>query len=456
MDGLSNNQLFDVRLNLAKPIGKLIETFRQAQRDKHLKIKVAALILFSSLSLWAQNPKAFYITADRIFDGEVMHTGWAVLVENDKIVAAGPKEKINAPANAVKVNYSNSTLTPGLIEGHSHLFLYPYNITDWDTQVLKETDAYRTVRATVHAKNTLMAGFTTARDLGTEGAGYSDVSLKRAINEGIVPGPRLLVAGRAIVSTGSYGPKGYDHDQEIMLGAEPADGNNLVRVVRDQIGKGADFIKIYADYRWGLQGEDQPSFTLDELKLINEVTRSSGRAMVCHAKSKEAIRRAVLAGAETIEHGDFIDVETGKLMKEHNVTFMPTLAAVDMITQYRGWKKGVAPDPANVVNKKKSFKAAMESGVAIGMGGDVGVFPHGENVLEMELMVEYGMKPIDVLKAATSVNAKAFHLENQLGFIKEGMKADLLVMTGDPSQSIADLRKVKWVMKDGKVVRSEN
>ncbi len=416
---------------------------------------LAAFLFLSVTVVNAQAPKSYYLTADRIFDGEVMHTGWAVVVEADKIISIGPKEKIKEPIGSIKINYPNSTLLPGLIEGHSHLLLYPYNITDWDTQVLKETDAYRTARATVHARNTLMAGFTTARDLGTEGAGYSDVALKRAINEGVIPGPRLMVAGRAIVSTGSYGPKGYDHDQEIMLGAEAADGNDLVRVVRDQIGKGADFIKIYADYRWGLNGEDQPSFTLDELKLINEVTRSSGRVMVCHAKSKEAIRRAVMAGAETIEHGDFIDVETGKLMKEHNVTFIPTLAAVDMITQYRGWKKGVAPDPANVVNKKKSFKAAMESGVSIGMGGDVGVFPHGENALEMELMVEYGMKPIEVLKAATSVNAKAFHLDHQVGAIKEGLKADLVVVSGDPSVTISDLRKVKWVMKDGVIYRNE-
>ena len=408
-----------------------------------------------SLCLWAQTPTKYYLTADRVFDGEDMHEGWVVITEGDKIIAAGPKEKVKEPAGATKINFPNSTLTPGLIEGHSHLLLYPYNITDWDTQVLKETDSYRTARATVHAKNTLMAGFTSARDLGTEGAGYSDVALKRAINEGIIPGPRLMVAGRAIVSTGSYGPKGYDLDQEIMLGAEPADGNDLVRVVRDQIGKGADFIKIYADYRWGINGEDQPSFTLDELKLINEVTRSSGRVMVCHAKSKEAIRRAVLAGAETIEHGDFIDVEIGKLMKEHNVTYIPTVSAVDVISQYRGWKKGVTPEPANVTNKKKSFKEAIASGVTIGMGGDVGVYPHGENVLEMELMVEYGMKTYDVLKAATSVNARAFHLDNQVGFVKEGLKADLVIVTGDPSKNISDLRKVKFVMKDGVVYRND-
>ena len=420
-------------------------------------MKQSALILFvfASLNLFAQAPTRYYLTADRVFDGEVMHEGWAVVIENDKIIAAGPKEKVKEPAGAIKINKPNSTLMPGLIEGHSHLLLYPYNITDWDTQVLKETDSYRTARATVHAKNTLMAGFTSARDLGTEGAGYSDVALKRAINEGIIPGPRLMVAGRAIVSTGSYGPKGYDNDMEIMLGAEPADGNDLIRVVRDQIGKGADFIKIYADYRWGTMGEDQPSFTLDELKLINEVTRSSGRVMVCHAKSKEAIKRAVLGGAVTIEHGDFIDVELGKLMKENDVTYIPTIAAVDMITQYRGWKKGKEADPANVVNKKKSFKEAIESGVAIGMGGDVGVYPHGENALEMELMVEYGMKPLEVLKAATSVNSRAFRLENQVGFLKEGLKADLVIVTGNPASSISDLRKVQFVMKDGKVMRDE-
>jgi imidazolonepropionase-like amidohydrolase len=425
---------------------------------KLYNMRKTILISFIALmanTMSAQNTTRYYLTADRVFDGEAVHEGWAVIVENDKIITAGPKDKVKEPSGVIKINFPNSTLTPGLIEGHSHLLLYPYNITDWDTQVLKETDSYRTARATVHAKNTLMAGFTSTRDLGTEGAGYSDVALKRAINEGLIPGPRLMVAGRAIVSTGSYGPKGYDTDQEIMLGAEPADGNDLIRVVRDQIGKGADFIKVYADYRWGINGEDRPSFTLDELKLINEVTRSSGRVLVCHAKSKEAITRAVLAGAETIEHGDFIDAEVAKLMKEHNVTYFPTIAAVDMITQYRGWKKGSSPEPANVTNKKRSFKDAIASGVAIGMGGDVGVYPHGENVLEMELMVEYGMKTFDVLKAATSVNARAFHLDNQVGSIKEGLKADLVIVTGDPSKNISDLRKVKFVMKDGVVYRNE-
>ena len=394
----------------------------------------------------------FYLTADRLFDGEKMWTGKAVLVKGNKIMAIVEKSS-PIPSGAKVLDFKNATLLPGLIEGHAHLFLYPYNITDWDTQVLKETDALRTIRASVHAKNTLMAGFTSVRDLGTEGAGYADVSLKKAILDKIIEGPRMLVAGRAIVSTGSYGPKGYDNDQKIMLGAEPADGNELVRVVRDQIWQGADFIKIYADYRWGLMGEDRPTFTLDELKLINEVTTSSGRVMVCHAKSKEAIRRSVLAGAVTIEHGDFLDEEIGKLMKEHQVIFMPTIAAVDKITQYRGWKKGIDPDPENVVRKKLSFKAALASGVTIGMGGDVGVFPHGDNVMEMELMAEYGMPNLDILKAATSVNARAMNWQDKLGHIKEGFLADLVVLKGNPLENISQIREVKFVMKDGVIYK---
>ena len=420
-----------------------------------MKFCVTFLLLVSSTA-FSQQKQSYLLLPDRVFDGTEMHEGWSVLVENDKITGAGSKESVKAAPGAQLISMPGMTLLPGLIEGHSHLLLYPYNITDWDTQVLKESDSYRTARATVHAKNTLMAGFTTVRDLGTEGAGYSDVALKRAINEGIIPGPHMIVAGRAIVSTGSYGPKGYDTDMQIMLGAEPADGNDLIRVVRDQIGKGADFIKVYADYRWGAKGEDQPSFTLDELKLINEVARSSGRYFVCHANSKEAMRRAILAGAETIEHGGFLDEETAQLMKEHKVTFFPTVGAIDAIQQYRGWKKGKDEEPNAVKQKKKTLKIAVDAGVTIGMGGDVGVFPHGENVYEMELMAEYGgMKPLDILKSATTVNAKALHMENEVGAIKAGLKADLMAVPGDPSKNISLLRKVGFVMKDGVIYRDE-
>lgn len=233
-----------------------------------MKSLLIIVIAFFSITKGNAQAPVYYITAEKVFDGEQMQRNWAVIVKGNKIIAAASKEKLTKPADAIEIKLPGSTLMPGLIEGHSHILLYPYNKTAWDDQVTKETDAYRTARATVHVKKTLLAGFTTARDLGSEGAGYADVSIKKAIEDGIIPGPRLLVAGKAIVATGSYGPKGFDLDQHIMLGAEEADGNNLIKVTRDQIGKGADLIKVYADYRWGLNGEAAPTFTLDELKKL--------------------------------------------------------------------------------------------------------------------------------------------------------------------------------------------
>jgi len=397
----------------------------------------------------------YFLTADRLFDGETLHTGWAILTNGNKIISVGPVDQIKIPTGAVKINYHNSTILPGLIEGHSHLLLHPYNETSWDDQVMKESDAYRIVRATIHAKNTLLAGFTTVRDLGSEGAGYADVELKKAINHGIVIGPRMIVAGRAIVATGSYGPKGFDTDMTIMKGAEEADGNTLIKVTRNQIGNGADVVKVYADYRWGKEDNPAPTFSVEELKLIVETAKSSGRPVIAHTSTSEGMRRSILAGIETIEHGDEGTQEIFQLMKENNVALCPTLAAGEAISQYKGWKKGIDPDPEKIKKKKESFKLALQSGVTILAGGDVGVFPHGENVLEIELMVEYGLPVMNALKAATSVNAKAFHLDKELGFLKEGLKADIVVVTGDPSKNISDLRKIKFVMKDGVIYRQE-
>ncbi len=406
--------------------------------------------LIFSYSAFTQTP-SYYLTADHVFDGDVLHEGWAVVVEGSKIISVGPKEKITPPPNAIKINYPNSTLLPGLIEGHSHLLLHPYNETSWDDQVMKESDAYRIARATVHAKKTLLAGFTTVRDLGSEGAGYSDVELKKSINDGVIAGPRMIVAGRAIVATGSYGPKGYDTDVKVMKGAEEADGDNLIKVTRDQIGNGADVVKVYADYRWGKNNEAMPTFSVDELRLIVETAKSSGRFVVAHASTIEGMRRAIMAGIETIEHGDDGTIEIFKLMKEKNVALCPTLAAGDAVSQYKGWKKGSDAEPERIKKKKESFKAALQSGVTILAGGDVGVFAHGDNVRELELMSEYGMPVLDVLKSATSVNARVFHVDNLVGSLKAELKADLIIVSGDPSKNISELRKIKFVMKEGVV-----
>ena len=385
----------------------------------------------------------------RVFDGSVMHEGWAVRVAGERIEAVGPAASV-ATAGANTVDLPGATVLPGLIESHAHVLLHPYNETSWNDQVLKESMGVRIARATNHLRKTLFAGFTTIRDLGTEGAGYADVELKQAVDQGIIPGPRMLVSTRAIVATGSYGPKGFALEWRVPQGAEEADGiDALTRVVRDQIGHGADVVKVYADYRWGARGEAAPTFSLDELKLMVQTARSSNRPVVAHASTPEGMKRATLAGVETIEHGDDGTLEVFRLMAQHNVALCPTLAAGDAIAQYAGWKKGTDPEPANITRKRDSFKAALQSGVVIIAGGDVGVFPHGDNARELEMMADYGMAPIDVLKSATSVAARVLHLDDQLGSLKPGLLADLVAVDGDPSKDLSALRRVKLVMKGG-------
>ncbi|QJD77625.1 amidohydrolase family protein [Spirosoma rhododendri] len=392
--------------------------------------------------------ETYLLKPDRVFDGETMHEGWVVRVNGDKIDAAGPAASV--PANGAEVvELAGQTLLPGLIEGHSHLFLHPYNETPWDEQVLREARSLRTARATNHARKTLMAGFTTVRDLGTEGAEYDDVGLKQAINQGIIPGPRMVIVTKALIASGSYGPKSPSPDIQFPQGAEEADGHDaLIRAVRSQIGKGADAIKIYADYRWGLMAEAKPTFTLDEIKLIVEVAKSSGRAAVAHASTAEGMRRAILGGCETIEHGDAGTPEIFALMKQHGTALCPTLAAGDAVSQYRGWKKGQEPEPARIREKRVTFKQALGAGVTICAGGDVGVFSHGDNARELLMMVDYGMKPLAVLRSVTSVNADVFHLADR-GRVKAGLLADLVVVQGDPLADMNALRQVRLVVKGG-------
>jgi imidazolonepropionase-like amidohydrolase len=380
--------------------------------------------------------------------------GWVVLVRGARIAAVGPAASIAVPGDAERIALPGTTLMPGMSDLHSHVLLHPYDETPWNDQVLRESLALRTARAVNHLKATLDAGFTVLRDLGTEGAEYADVGLKEAVDQGIIPGPRLFVTTKAIVATGSYGPKGFGAEIGVPQGAEQADGiDGVTRVVRDQIGHGADWIKIYADYRWGPRGEARPTFTPEEWGAIVRTSVSSGRPVVAHASTVEGMTRAIMAGVEGIEHGDMATPEVFALMKQHNVAFCPTLSATESTTRYRGWKKGVDADPAGIVQKKAMFKAALASGVTICNGSDVGVFAHGTNALELELMVEYGMTPVAALKAATSVNARIMHRETEFGRVAPGFLADLVAVTGDPSRDIRAIRAVRMVMKGGAIVR---
>jgi len=386
----------------------------------------------------------------RLFDGTAVHAGWEVLVEGDHIAAVGPY--LQAPAGTRVIELPGDTIMPGMIEGHSHMFLHPYNETSWDDQVLHEPLAVRTARAIVHARDTLMAGFTSARDLGTEGAGFADVGLRQAIDQGIVPGPRLMVATRAIVAEGAYGPKGFEPGVKIPQGAQEVSGvDDMVRAARDQIAAGADVVKMYADYHYMPKEPSRATLTEAELAAGTATAHDAGRLAAVHAATAEGMRRAIAAGVDTIEHGYGGTPEIFRAMHDKGIALCPTLAASDAVSRYRGWN-GQEPAPAAVEENRKSFRMALAAGVPICMGGDVGVYPHGENMREMVLMQQAGMAPIQVLVAATSGNAHILHMEDR-GSLKPGLLADIVAVEGDPTKDVAAVKAVRLVMKGGEVVR---
>jgi imidazolonepropionase-like amidohydrolase len=401
-----------------------------------------------------QADKPIVLRPARVFDGVRVtpQEGWVVVVRGERIEAAGPATDVKVPEGAREITLPRMTLLPGLIDAHTHVLIHPYNETSWNNQVLREALALRVCRATNHLRALLQSGFTTIRDLGTEGAGYADVGIKQAVEQKIVPGPRMLVTTRAIVATGTYAPRGFAPEVHVPQGAEEADGENLRKVVRDQIGRGADWIKVYAD-SWDPKKGGAATFSLEELKLIVQTAKSLGCPVVAHAMTKEGMTRSTLAGVESIEHGNNGDAEVFRLMAKDGVALCPTLAASEAMSRYGGWRMGTEPEPAALKSRRESFKAALEAGVTIVNGSDIGVFAHGDGARELELLVGYGMKPAEALRSATSLAAKMLHLQDKLGTVRRGLLADLIAVEGDPTRDVSALRKVRLVMKDGIIYR---
>ena len=394
------------------------------------------------LGLYAQQ-NAVLIKAGRLLDVKAgrLLTDQNILIEGDRIAAVGPN--VAAPAGARVIDLSRSTVLPGMIDNHTHVLLQAHPTpTDYDEQLIKESVAYRAIRGTVSAKIALDNGFTAIRDLETEGAMYADVDIKTAINRGIVPGPRMFVATRSLAPTGMYNPTrfSWEIDPHMPGGTEFVDGPDQIRhAVREQIKYGADWIKYYADggNRAG------PNFTDDEARAIVEESHRLGHKVAAHANTQAGIAQSVKVGIDSVEHGGGLDEATADLMVQKGTYLCPTLYIYARNPRARAGS-----------DRENNFRRAVQKGVKIVFGTDIGGYAWTETeTKEFEYMVNWGMKPIDAIRAATIWGATLLDQQDRFGSIEPGKFADLVAVAGDPTADISELERVHFVMKGGVVYK---
>ncbi len=426
--------------------------------------RVAVSVFFCAAALFAQTPAVTVIRAGTLIDGKsdkVRHDQ-VIVVRGNRIESVSDGANAKVPDGAAVIDLSKQTVLPGLIDSHTHIFLQGEDPAQggYDANILMAPLALRAARATVSARRALEQGFTTLRDLETEGAGYGDVGIKEAIEGGYIPGPRLLVVTRAISTTGGYPLEGYAPELEMPKGVQIVDGPVEARkAAREQLDHGADWIKVYMTHRsWvGKHGElvSQPTLTVEELHAIVDEAHGWGKKVACHAYGGIGLHRALDGGCDSIEHGlDLDDAAIAQMLKQ-GTWYVPTLSVY-----YSDWAAPGTPagqrDRLRASVHEVSFKKAMKSGVKIVFGTDMGGIPWTEPIAqEFSRMVEFGMSPMDAIQAATSRAAVMLDMEGEIGVVAPGAFADIVAVPGDPLRDIKTLENVQFVMKDGKVFRGK-
>ncbi|HKF01036.1 MAG TPA: amidohydrolase family protein [Candidatus Sulfotelmatobacter sp.] len=416
-------------------------------------------LLITTLSVLGQNASAKTVAlhCGSLFDGrgDSLRKNVFVVIEGDKIkdVAAA------APTGAEVVDLSRETCLPGLMDTHTHVLLQgDITAADYDQQLLKQSPEYRTILATVNARRALEYGFTSIRDLETEGAGYADVDVKKAINEGVIPGPRMHVATRALDVTGAYPLQGYAPTVMVPRGVQLVDGaDNARQAVREQISHGADWIKVYSDrsYRVREDGvlDDIPTFTLDELRAIVDEAHRERHKVASHAMALNGVHNSVEAGVDSIEHGNYIAEEDLKTMASRGIYYVPTIFVGEYVAQGRA-AEGAPVWVKMIQIHEDTFRRAMKAGVKIAFGTDAGGFDWKVNpAKEFSSMVKFGMTPAQSIRAATVTAAELLGVKDSLGTLEAGKLADVVAVPGDPLSDVSAMEKVDFVMKGGVVYR---